>query len=1024
MSVVLFATLLSLNFTSCIDDGVSDAVDQVYLAQAEFLKAQAALKEADAQKVLAEAAYEQARAAVETAKAAGIDAVTAHQLIINEGAVEANALQAQKNVIFLAEEQAKLEVALQTQMNLLQAAQSAYDVAMVNLGEAVAKAKDALIYGYYGDYAAVTDALEDLYEERIQAEHDLAVKELMMVTINGNVDMVARAYYQALLEADLAKLEGELVAEEANLAALQAITEADAGDPAKEITALEAQIAVLQEQKDALVIEHAEALNAKDQAHEAWLASTAKYNDLGQAETLLKQAIAAKKEHTDAIMDADDAIALANANIAATPAAEAAVMAVDTTTAFNGIAAAKQLIEDKEDLVDDAWDLVNDAEQAYDDAKAASDAASFYLVNSTVDVNAGNTGVGFGFYPRIVNAEIAFISMTNALAAPLLDVATATTNNDAAQQAEVDAQAAWAADPTGFTTTDTNGNHSDSYYGTEDFDLGEIGIDTDLSGDTYMRVATWIEYPAPGSGDYRPATFEPTKYNTADLGVAAAALIADGTNGIGGNADVWLWEDNIGAMALTDLDGNLKYGADEHFINAADAGQAALENIAVFVNVELDDDSDSNFDILMDARIAAENTEHQLGLATGEIDDLQGDLDDATALVTKAYAAYGFTFPDSNGITLLSDWQYIQDYRDGLIALTADAYEAWNNSGVVYQAYPGAAGYKASIGTSSLLGVYNAEKAVADAEAALGTDFRTGYTKNSFLNEFENWYNATPDPTPVVTAYASTTTYERFEGIVNADGDVENIDEVPHATPTAYQALRNAYFEMVWAMEAVDALQTVEYIRLYDNTGTAIAAPAAADYTNAKAIDYATADKAKLEALLPSHDYAIDYLQAEFDRLAALYNLDTTNWDLEGGHGLGQMLYDLPDYAVYLDAVEASNVVIAEIAGVNAQISDLENLIAAYAYLQSGDFVTDGTNVADFMDDIADDIETSMNDIVDLKEDIEIQKGLVATGIVNKATAEAWVAEYQRRLALLNTKIDGFESAADSLLARINALLN
>ena len=53
LSVVLFATLLSFNFTSCIDDGVSDAVDQVYLAQAEFLRAQAALKDAEAQFQLA-----------------------------------------------------------------------------------------------------------------------------------------------------------------------------------------------------------------------------------------------------------------------------------------------------------------------------------------------------------------------------------------------------------------------------------------------------------------------------------------------------------------------------------------------------------------------------------------------------------------------------------------------------------------------------------------------------------------------------------------------------------------------------------------------------------------------------------------------------------------------------------------------------------------------------------------------------------------------------------------------------------
>ena len=84
LSVVLFATLLSFNFTSCIDDGVSDAVDQVYLAQAEFLRAQAALQEAKAQVELAEAtrlqalaAYELARAEVQLAYARETDANTA-----------------------------------------------------------------------------------------------------------------------------------------------------------------------------------------------------------------------------------------------------------------------------------------------------------------------------------------------------------------------------------------------------------------------------------------------------------------------------------------------------------------------------------------------------------------------------------------------------------------------------------------------------------------------------------------------------------------------------------------------------------------------------------------------------------------------------------------------------------------------------------------------------------------------------------------------------------------------------------
>jgi len=69
LSVVLFATLLSFNFTSCIDDGVSAAVDQVYLAQAEFLRAQAALNEAEAQYQLSLATVQEAEAQLRLAMA-------------------------------------------------------------------------------------------------------------------------------------------------------------------------------------------------------------------------------------------------------------------------------------------------------------------------------------------------------------------------------------------------------------------------------------------------------------------------------------------------------------------------------------------------------------------------------------------------------------------------------------------------------------------------------------------------------------------------------------------------------------------------------------------------------------------------------------------------------------------------------------------------------------------------------------------------------------------------------------------
>ena len=188
--VLMMTTLFSLSFTSCIDDGVSDAVDQVYLAQAGFLNAKAALKLADAQKVIAEAAYENARAKVKLSEAAAIDAMTARQLILNEGLVETNAFTAQQNVMYLAEAQARLNVTLQEQLTLLAQAQSAYDVAMVNLGEAVAKAKDMLLLGYYNDYNYVVNRLNALYTDKINAESDIALKQLFLMAMNQLITLI------------------------------------------------------------------------------------------------------------------------------------------------------------------------------------------------------------------------------------------------------------------------------------------------------------------------------------------------------------------------------------------------------------------------------------------------------------------------------------------------------------------------------------------------------------------------------------------------------------------------------------------------------------------------------------------------------------------------------------------------------------------------------------------------------------------------------------------------------------------
>ncbi|UMB59679.1 hypothetical protein MHL31_11390 [Lutibacter sp. A80] len=914
LSVVLFATLLSFNFTSCIDDGVSDAVDQVYLAQAEFLKAQAALKEADAQKVVAEAAYQDALAAVETARAAGIDAMTENQLLQNEAQVEANALQAQKNVIFLAEEEAKLEVALQTQMNLLQAAQSEYEVAMVNLGEAVAAAKDALILGYYGDYATVTAELQELYEDKIEAEHDLAVKELMLVAINNPVDMVSRAYYQAMLEAELAELEGKLVAEEANLAALEAITEADAGAPAQAITDLEAQIAVLKEQYDAVVIEHAEAINAKDQAREAWEASTAEYNEVIDAEDLLKAAIAAKKAHTDQ-MAADTASIATYQNIidVKIPNAEQAV--TDAVTAYTGtitdLEAAQDALGTQEDTFGDpfVW-------PAYDDDKI-DPAVTLYdeWFNAAIDEEIADYALSQANYyytpqypgvPYVVDLEYAYTSAENALATyvpgtPIADLEAALAD---ALAEEVAAQAAWIADPDGFTI--------------DAGDDGVAGENQTTTGETWVQV---VSYGLSGP------TFGTVTYDAF--------------------ASVQLGEDVVDDP-LTPADETVTSVAVSGVTTAPFPAVTVIDGTMVgeWFNVEADDSSTPNFWRLLNAREAAYNAQANLDMEVDGVSDVTEDRDEALEEVVKAYAALGYEFP-TDGTLDASDILAVEAYIVELGDAATAANEAENE----------------------------AQNAVNEAMTAIGTTF----------NKFDS-------PADWIA--------------LGSNASVDSNDLNDSDPNTLFEEVENALINWSIAKQKLDALGTVAY--------------------NQGKIDDLETELEELDALLPAHDLAIADLQARYDALLAEFGFDTTAWDFEGDMGYEEagILYNLPLYAEYLDAVEAYSAVNAKFVSLAIQIEDLENLIDAYAFVQSGDFVTDGTNVADFMEDVAEDIEQSKEDIAELEEDIEIQKGLVATGIVDKDTAEAWVAEYERRLSLLETEIEGYETAAASLLARINALLN
>jgi hypothetical protein len=219
---------------------------------------------------------------------------------------------------------------------------------------------------------------------------------------------------------------------------------------------------------------------------------------------------------------------------------------------------------------------------------------------------------------------------------------------DDAEQAYQDAKVAFEANPTGSVNADGLDVHANTQIGYGTIDLGEVGIHTDLAGDTYMRVDTWKETSI-GSGQYVPASFYPTKYNTADLAVYIAniksdVVSADNTNIIV-DADIWVWEaTGAGAMAVNDGAG-ISVNGDKHALTAGEASTADSDNLAVFVNVELDDTSVSNL--------------YTFNVATNMLgkDDFSGrtfDIDAPTyaspnyLVLTDANASYDTT-PNANG---------------------------------------------------------------------------------------------------------------------------------------------------------------------------------------------------------------------------------------------------------------------------------------------------------------------------------------------------------------------------------------
>ncbi len=1063
LSVVLFAIVLSFSFNSCLDDGVSDAVDQVYLAQAEYLRARAALRNAEAMHELANATYRNAEAASEAARKAHQEALTAEVLEEIAGDAESNAYDAARNVQLLAEYQAKLEVVLKQELLKLWQAITAHEVAMVQLGDAVAQAKDDLLLALYQDYSQTTYDLNRLQEDRLAMQADLWLKELLLWdtdnvevdpwdTDNVEVDPITWEYYQMMLEADLASLESSLAAKQASLAAMQAITAEDASDTQKMVTVLEAQIADLHQQKWDLGIDSTETKNAVDQAWEAWEAAQVDLYELNEAEGLLNAAKAALKAHTDAIEDAEEAIEKANDNIASIPAKEAALAAVDTTTAWQAIQDQIALIgEMQEEDGGGENDYVTDSPEAYgyfyDDWSGSSgpgphsDGGDFELLATggtlwdakwNAEVAGANAedafncatlmiepdGWGIMGARPIQNLEFVYAARVNTLnlwvpGTPIVDLEATLA---AALLEEEAASEAFLADPAGFLITD--GADGDPTTQVNDFDnLGIHTDNTEIDGNkTYMRVATWVE-TFPNSMVWRPGSFHPEKYQIHDLvaidglaTIVAALSLLDGTIvDAGGAFPAGEYDYSFGddSFVIWEQDGDYETFGGGSSGTRFDADDAELEllvqtgtnediTMQTFVDVEDDDTDISNFIRLQNARIAATTAQFFLDAELTAGADLAEAVAHALANLTAGYACLGYDIDvDINGTLGLADYDVAQDYVATLLEAWEDATEAFVD-------------------------------ACDDLDAGildLGVDFRPGDTDDyEWTNEWTEWWallgGSDPDLVDDYDLFGpGLGEYQQLEGPVNAALDMERMYIAPHEDPTLYEALRNAYFERVWAMEAIDACGYVTYDSY--NEGD--------DFmdTNDEVIEQAEEDIADLEELLPSHEYALENLQAEFDAILAAFGFDPALWDMEDdlvNHGEGVLGY-LPLYDAWLDAMSAHEAVMDQIMALGVIIEDITAIRDTYVNHMTDMDITE-FNVAEFMAQLGLDIEQCLEDIAALELDIENAEVFVAQGINEREDMVAWIAECQRRLEVLDIKIDGFETAAANLLARIQAILN
>ncbi|UMB53159.1 hypothetical protein MKD41_12540 [Lutibacter sp. A64] len=652
LSVVLFATLLSLNFTSCIDDGVSDAVDQVYLAQAEYLKAQAALQEAmaeaelaEATKTEAEAQYQLALAEVQLAMARETDANTAQIEAGTANILAAAEYLAATNAMTLLEKQAELDIYLVELEEDLEIAKSSLAVKMVELAEAIADTKNDLVRGLYGTYSQKMSAASSLYNQKITKLNQIAKQELFLVT----GDDVSMAFAKQQLVDALAMLNADLATANAEIARLQALTPSTAQ---MDVTALEADIATVEAKKDSLGIVLGEKENDVTVAKAAWEDATSDYAEINSKQAEIK-AVSDVIEAHEADMKADTLAIAAAQNIidVEIPALEAAILtaeadaAADVAAAEAAVTAAEGDVATAEALVvttkadrvaklailDDANTALTTADGVLTDANAAKQVVE----DDIADLNLN--------YRQAVNAYTLKLEEEDGLIATQ---ATAIGDQADAQAAYDAAKALYDANPTGKTATDGTDLAANPWP----FEVDAIGNHDDAISTTYLEVLTWEETSA-GSGRFIPATWSA-------VGIAELPTVVAPEEAIDYNARTWSGAEGISAAnsVNTNLTYYLEVEADDVDVittalnlNSAtveldaanddlDAANDAVDSYTTEV-AELEADYLYKQSLFEDASVELDAAQAVVDAAQDDVDAAQDDVDAAQADFDAAVVA-------------------------------------------------------------------------------------------------------------------------------------------------------------------------------------------------------------------------------------------------------------------------------------------------------------------------------------------------------------------------------------------------